>query len=217
MGKREGAAALRPGGASTAQPDPVPRPPLHRRHARRHKGQGHESRKQGPRRAPTRSGGAASEHRDRADPRRLQLAGHREGGEQGHQARLLLRPAAAACVDCVAELIKGFAGAEIDVHEHLPDRAAEGGGMPWGDGEQHRSPAPPPQPRQGRVAARVSPGAAVVVRAVLGEEGLARPVAGSGTCCFRLCRGADLRGLRPEPRGSRCRPPQMVRPGREPR
>jgi hypothetical protein len=45
-----------------------------------------------------------------------------------------------------------------------------------------------PIPRSAAVAAPelacVSPGAAVVVRALLVEE-LARPVAGSGSCCFR--------------------------------
>ena len=62
------------------------------------------------------------------DPRRLQLAGHREGGEQGHQARLLHRPAAATEMDRVAGLIKGFTDAAVDLHEHLANRAAEGGG-----------------------------------------------------------------------------------------
>jgi len=37
------------------------------------------------------------------------------------------------------------------------------------DGEEHRPRAPPPWPRQGAAGARVSPGAAVVVRAWLGE------------------------------------------------
>jgi hypothetical protein len=56
---------------------------------------------EGPRRAP-RQGGPwppapwGSQHRDRADVACLQLAGHREGGEQGHQARLLDGLAAAA-------------------------------------------------------------------------------------------------------------------------
>jgi len=68
------------------------------------------------------------------------------------------------------------------------------------DGEEHRPHAPPPWPCQGRAAACVSPGAAVVVEALLGE-GLARPVAGSGDCWFSWGR-ADLRGLLVEPRFS---------------
>jgi hypothetical protein len=47
------------------------------------------------------------------------------------------------------------------------------------DGEEHRPRAPPPWPRQGAAGDCVSPGAAVVVEALLGE-GLARPVAGFG-------------------------------------
>ena len=152
--------------------------------------------KAGPRRAPTRSGVAASQHRDGAHPRRLQLAGHREGGEQGHKARLLHRPAAAADVDCDAGLSKGFAAAGIDVHEHLADWAAESGGghgwmakntesAPCRRGRARASPCRDRQRRNRRGLACVSPGAAVVVRALL-VEGLARPVAGAGSCCFRL-------------------------------
>ena len=55
--------------------------------------------KSGALQGPAESGVAASEHRDGAHLRRLELAGHREGGEQGHQAGLLHRPAAAADVD----------------------------------------------------------------------------------------------------------------------
>lgn len=152
--------------------------------------------KAGPRRAPTRSGVSASEHRHRAHPRRLQLAGHREGGEQGHKARLLHWPAAAADVDCDAGLSKGFAAAGIDVQEHLADWAAEGGGghgwmakntdpAPRRRGRARASPQRGRQRRNRRGLACVSPGAAVVVRALL-VEGLARPVAESGYCCFRL-------------------------------
>ena len=53
----------------------------------------------GPRCSRHKAAGAASEHRDGAHPRRLQLAGHREGGEQGHEARLLDWPTAAADMD----------------------------------------------------------------------------------------------------------------------
>ena len=49
------------------------------------------------------------------------------------------------------------------------------------NGEEHRPHAPPQRPCQGAAGACVSPGAAVVVRALLGE-GLARSVAGSGDC-----------------------------------
>jgi hypothetical protein len=58
----------------------------------------------------------------------MQLQGHREGGEQGHQARLLHRPAAATEMDRDAGLIRGFTGAAVDMHEYLANRAAEGGG-----------------------------------------------------------------------------------------
>ena len=62
----------------------------------------------GPRRAPTTRGVAASQHRHRAHPRRLQIAGHREGGEQGHKARLLHRPAAApASLEATAPMPHG--------------------------------------------------------------------------------------------------------------
>jgi len=46
-------------------------------------------------------------------------------------------------MDRDAGLIKGFA-AGIDVHEHLADRAAEGGG---GHGEMARNTDPPPRHR----------------------------------------------------------------------
>jgi hypothetical protein len=42
-------------------------------------------------RGSAQGGAAASEHRNRVYPCRLQLAGHRQGGEQGHQAGLLHR------------------------------------------------------------------------------------------------------------------------------
>jgi hypothetical protein len=87
--------------------------------------------------------------RDGAHLRRLQLAGHREGGEQGHKARLLHWPAAAADVDCDAGLSKGFAAAGIDVHEHLADWAAEGRG---GHGWMARNTDPAPR-RRGRASA----------------------------------------------------------------
>jgi hypothetical protein len=60
-------------------------------------------------------------------------------------------PAAAADVDCDAGLSKGFAAAGIDVHEHLADWAAEGGG---GHGWMARNTDPAPR-RRGR--ARASP------------------------------------------------------------
>jgi len=71
------------------------------------------------------------------------------------------------------------------------------------DGEEHRPHAPPLPPRQGRVAACVSPGAVVVVRAWLGEV-LARPVAGSGLLLsspLAVLIAGDLLP-EPEPRGS---------------
>ena len=77
---------------------------------------------------PATSGVAASEHRDGADPGGLELPGHREGREQGHEPGLLHRPATAADVDRDAGLRGDLAAAGIDMHEHLADRAAEGGG-----------------------------------------------------------------------------------------
>jgi hypothetical protein len=44
-----------------------------------------------------------------------------------------------------AGLIKGLAGAGKDVHEHLADRAAEGGGA---HGEMARNTDPPPRRRR---------------------------------------------------------------------
>ena len=68
------------------------------------------------------------------------------------------------------------------------------------------APGPEPEdatPEHLRGLACVSPGAAVVVRALLGE-GLARPVAGSGDCW--ISRGLlDSWGCLLEPRGSRSR------------
>jgi hypothetical protein len=52
-------------------------------------------------------------------------------------------------------------------------------------GRARASPQRGRQRRNRRGLACVSPGAAVVVRALL-VEGLARPVAESGSCCFRL-------------------------------
>ena len=92
---------------------------------------------------------AASEHRNGAHLRRLELAGDGEGREQGHEPRLLHRPTAAADVDRDAGLRPGFAAAGIDVHEHLTDRAAEGGG---GHGWMARNTDPAPR-RRGRARA----------------------------------------------------------------
>ena len=88
--------------ASIAQPDPVSLPPLHRGSVSAAKAfisMANVHGKSGALQGPAESGVAASEHRDGAHLRRLELAGHREGGEQGHQAGLLHRPAAAADVD----------------------------------------------------------------------------------------------------------------------
>jgi hypothetical protein len=52
-------------------------------------------------------------------------------------------------MDRDAELIKGFAAAGIIVHEHLTDRAAEGGG---GHGGMAKNTDPPPR-RRGRARA----------------------------------------------------------------
>jgi hypothetical protein len=93
----------------------------------------------------------ASEHRDGADVAGLQLAGHRLGGAQGHQPRLLHRTGPATEVEREAGLTEGLAGARIDVHDHLADGAAEGSG--GGHGEKARntgSNAPPLRTGQGR-------------------------------------------------------------------
>ena len=171
--------------------------------------------KAGPRRAPTRGGLAASQHRHRAHPRRLQLAGHREGGEQGHKARLLHWPAAAADVDCDAGLSNGFAAAGIDVQEHLADWAAEGGGghgwmarntesAPRRRGRARASPQRGRQRSNRRGLACVSPGAAVVVRALLVEG--ARHTRGWIRLLLLPPQGVLLSGeLLAETHGSRCR------------
>jgi hypothetical protein len=106
---------------------------------------------------------ANSEHRDGADVACLQPAGDGGGCAQGHQTRLLHRLAAAAEVDRDAGLGSSLYPTRVDVHEHLADRAAEGGGGHGRDGEEHRSPAPQQRPCQGRRAACVSPGGAEVV------------------------------------------------------
>jgi hypothetical protein len=98
--------------------------------------------KSGTPQGPAESGVAASEHRDGSHLRCLELAGDREGGEQGHQAGLLHRPAAAADGDRDAGLGPGFAAAGIDLLKHLADLAAEGGG---GHGEMARNTDPPPR------------------------------------------------------------------------
>lgn len=99
------------------------------------------------------------------------------------------------------------------MHEHLADRAAEGGG---GHGEMERNTDPPPRRRQGAACARVSPGAVVVVRAVQGE-GLARPVAGSGNCCWSLYGRCSPGCCWLSPAVHGAGQPWMNRPGREAR
>ena len=79
---------------------PAPSPPRQRpRSEALHRHDESPWEKRGPAGPPPGAALAASQHRDRADPSRLQLAGHREGREQGHQAGLLHRPTAAADVD----------------------------------------------------------------------------------------------------------------------
>ena len=92
---------------------------------------------------------AASEHRNGAHLRRLELPGDRKGCEQRHEPWLGYRPTPAADVNGDAGLRPGFAAAGIDVHEHLTDRAAEGGG---GHGWMARNTDPAPR-RRGRARA----------------------------------------------------------------
>ena len=94
-GNRERQQPNAPTGSSTAQPDPVPRPPLHRGSVSAAKAfialanvQG----KSGAPHGPAQGGVPPTAPRRCPPPRCLQLAGHLEGGEQGHQAGLLHRP-----------------------------------------------------------------------------------------------------------------------------
>jgi hypothetical protein len=140
---------------------------------------------------------AASEHRNGAHPRRLQLAGHREGSEQRHEPGLLDWPTAAADGYRDAGLRPGFAAAGVDVHEHLADRAAEGGG---GHGWMARNTDPTPRRRgRARAAQRL---ASALARPwwwrhcwVRGSPG---PWLDPGDAV--ACWGADLGGLLAEPR-----------------
>jgi len=99
--------------------------------------------------------GPASVDRDGADVAGLQLAGHRQGGAQGHQPRLLHRTGPATEVERDAGLAGGLAGAWIDVHDHLADGAAEEAMERWRG-------TPPPTPRRCGRARAVPPGAACV-------------------------------------------------------
>ena len=141
-------------GAITATADPVPRPPLwwllSRLSYSDHSLAAAPKRSSTGNGAPLRAPLAASEHRNGAHPRRLQLAGDGKGREQRHEPWLLHRPTTAADVDRDAGLRPGFAAAGVDVHEHLTDRAAEGGGS---HGWMARNTDPTPR-RRGRARAR---------------------------------------------------------------
>jgi hypothetical protein len=95
MGNREGQRPRAPTGASAAEPKSVPWPPLPPQQGQQ-QAMAEVQGKRGPAGPRHKAAGAASEHRNGAHPRRLQLAGHREGGEQGHEPWLLHRPTSAA-------------------------------------------------------------------------------------------------------------------------
>ena len=97
-----------------------------------------------PRRRPQ-----ASEHRDQADMAGLELAGHRLGGAQRHQAGLLDSPAPATEVQGEAGR-GGHAGTGRHQDHHAADGAAEGSGGHGMDCEEHR---PPTHHRSGRARA----------------------------------------------------------------
>ena len=83
----------------------------------------------------------ASEHRNQADMAGLELAGHRLGSAQRHQAGFLDGPAPATEVQ--GEAGRGWlAGAERHQDHHAADGAAEGSGGHGMDGEEHRPPTP---------------------------------------------------------------------------
>ena len=83
----------------------------------------------------------ASEHCHQADVASLELAGHRLGGAQRHQAGLLDGPAPATEVQGEAGR-GGRAGAERHQDHHAADGAAEGSGGHGMEGEEHRPPTP---------------------------------------------------------------------------
>ena len=84
----------------------------------------------------------ASEHRHQADVAGLELASHRLGGAQRHQAGLLNRPAPASEVQGKTGRGGGLAGAGRHQDHHAADGAAEGSGGHGMDGEEHRLPTP---------------------------------------------------------------------------
>ena len=98
MGNREGQRLHAPTGATAAEPDPVAWPPLPPPQGQR-QAMAEVHGKRGPAGPRHEAAGAASEHRNGAHPRRLQLAGYREGREQRHEPGLLDWPTAAADVD----------------------------------------------------------------------------------------------------------------------
>jgi len=105
-------------------------------------------------------------------------------------------------VEREAGLAGGLAGAGIDVHEHLADRAAEGSGGHGTKAKNTRPIAPPQRPGQGAAGARVSPCRAEVDGAVL-VWGLAGPwplLSPPGGCS---CTSPPRQGGRRELPGSR--------------
>ena len=87
------------------------------------------------------AGGSGLRAPPQADMAGLELASHRLGGAQRHQAGLLDGPAPATEVQGEAGR-GGLAGAERHQDHHAADGAAEGSGGHGMDGEEHRLPTP---------------------------------------------------------------------------
>ena len=122
----------------------------------------------------------ASEHRDQADMAGLELAGHRLGGAQRHQAGLLDGPAPATEVQGEAGR-GGLAGTGGHQDHHAADGAAEGSGGHGMDGEEHRLPTPH---RSGRARAPQALASALARAEVDGAVLVwCSPLPGSGPFC----------------------------------
>ena len=88
------------------------------------------------------AGGSGLRAPPQADMAGLELASHRLGGAQRHQAGLLDGPAPATEVQGEAGRGGGLAGTGRHQDHHAADGAAEGSGGHGMDGEEHRPPTP---------------------------------------------------------------------------